>query len=212
MGRFGFEHGKALFQIHGGQHFEAFGFQPVAQQFAIGLVVLDDQNSMLHTFSASTGATVRCNCLTNDCCQDSCFWRSAPVFVLMYSLSRGFNSLLVSTKTGKSFVRESARHSASSWKPFTSGRTKSRITSSGIEAFTWARAAAPSAAVATAYPCFDSSSAINSRVGVSSSTTKIGRARPTCGRRFRQRSTEASNVAFSTGFTMYSSAPSNAPV
>src|SRR5580700_3180633 len=75
-----FESGVGLFEVLSGQHFETFRFEPVRKQFAVGRVILDHQNAILHDFSASTGGTARCNCLSKASCHWSCFWNSAPVF------------------------------------------------------------------------------------------------------------------------------------
>src|SRR5258708_18585005 len=53
---------------------------------------------------------------------------------------------------------------------------------------------------------------MNSRVGASSSTTRMGRGCPIVLRWFMHRCTAASSVALFTGLTIYSSAPSEAPV
>lgn len=42
MRRLGFQSGKTLSEIFGGERMEAFCFEPVTKQLAIGLIVFDD--------------------------------------------------------------------------------------------------------------------------------------------------------------------------
>lgn len=81
--RTGFDLGVTLLEIFGVDGFKAFGFEPVAEKLAIGLVVLDDENAAFHDFSARTAGTVRRNWSMRVSCQGCCFWRSKTVLVRM---------------------------------------------------------------------------------------------------------------------------------
>src|ERR1700674_3650414 len=122
---------RSLRQIRSGHYLVAFRFQPVAKQFAVKLVILNDQNTVRHNFTAGAFFSTRCNCSLSCCCHDCCLWNSDSACFLRYCSSSTFRSLLVNTNTGRSAVRGFVRHSANSSNPLTFGSIKSRMTNSG---------------------------------------------------------------------------------
>src|SRR6266849_8106962 len=140
VGLFVLERTKRGPEILDADHFMAFRFQPVTEQFAIQRVVFHDEDAMLHACSGMPGGITRSSCLTSASCHGCCLSSNDSVCARRYVCSSRLKSLLVRTNTGRSAVRGLARHSPSNSKPLTSGSSKSRITSSGKEAATWARA------------------------------------------------------------------------
>src|SRR5216684_7814406 len=137
-------------QVCCGPDFVAFHFEPVTKQLPVELIVFDNEDAMFQAFSKDGEVTTRSNCFINGSRQEFCFRKSDSACAWMYFSSSLVRSLLVSTNTERSAVRGLERHSASNSKPLILGRTKSRMTSSGRDCATLARAWAPSVAVLTA--------------------------------------------------------------
>src|SRR5207245_10200712 len=91
-----------------------FHLEPVTEQFAVKLIVFDDQDAMFQAFSKDGDVTTRSNCLINGSRQEFCFRKSDSACAWMYFSSSLVKSLLVSTNTGRSAVRGLPPHSACS--------------------------------------------------------------------------------------------------
>src|SRR6266481_8223996 len=128
----------------------ACAVKPITKQFAVELIVFDDEDAMFQAFSKDGEVTTRSNCLINGSRHAFCFRKRDSACARRYLSSSLVRSLLVSTNTERSAVRGLERHSASNSKPLILGSTKSRITSSGRDCATLTRACSPSAAVLTA--------------------------------------------------------------
>src|SRR6267154_383662 len=111
--------------------FVALHFEPVAEEFAVELVVFHDEDTVFQASARIWEVTTRSSCLINGSRQEFCFRKSDSAWAWMYFSSSLVKSLLVRTNTGRSAVRRLPRHSASNSKPLILGNTKSRITSSG---------------------------------------------------------------------------------
>src|ERR1700674_5064053 len=118
-------------QVCRGPDFVTFHFEPVTEQLAVERIVFDHEDAVFQALSKVGEVTTRSSCLINGSRQEFCFRRSDSACAWMYFSSSFVRSLLVSTNTGRSAVRELERHSASNSKPLILGRTKSRIISSG---------------------------------------------------------------------------------